>query len=55
MFKRHRFPVGIILLCDRWYCKYGILYRDLREMMQEHGVEDRILKQAILCCLHEAR
>jgi transposase, IS6 family len=23
----------------RWYCKYGITYRDLAEMMQERGVE----------------
>jgi len=23
----------------RWYCKYGISYRDLEEMMLERGVE----------------
>ena len=28
----------IILLCVRWYCKYGIRYRDLAEMMQERRV-----------------
>jgi transposase-like protein len=39
IFKRRRFPVAIILLCVRWYCKYGISYRDLAEMMQERGVE----------------
>jgi IS6 family transposase len=39
LFKRRRFPVEIILLCLRWYCKYGISYRDLAEMMQERGVE----------------
>jgi len=38
MFKRRRFPVEIILLCVRWYCKYGISYRDLVEMMEERGV-----------------
>jgi transposase-like protein len=38
LFKRRRFPVEIILLCVRWYCKYGINYRDLAEMMQERGV-----------------
>jgi transposase-like protein len=38
LFKRRRFPVDIILLCVRWYCKYGISYRDLAEMMQERGV-----------------
>ena len=39
IFKRRRFPVEIILVCVRWYCKYGITYRDLAEMMQERGVE----------------
>jgi transposase-like protein len=39
LFKRRRFPAAIILLCVRWYCKYGISYRDLAEMMQERGVE----------------
>src|SRR5688500_108565 len=39
LFKRRRFPVEIILLCVRWYCKYGISYRDLAKMMQERGVE----------------
>ncbi|MGF9760151.1 IS6 family transposase [Microvirga sp. 0TCS3.31] len=38
LFKRRRFPVKIILLCVRWYCKYGISYRDLAEMMSECDV-----------------
>jgi transposase-like protein len=38
VFKRRRFPTEIILVCVRWYCKYGISYRDLAEMMQERGV-----------------
>ncbi len=38
MFKRRRFPVEVILPCVRWYCNYGISYRDLAEMMQERGV-----------------
>jgi transposase-like protein len=38
IFKRRRFAVEIILLCVRWYCKYGISYRDLAEMMSERGV-----------------
>ncbi len=37
LFKRRRFPVEIILLCVRWYCKYGLSYRDLGEM-SERGV-----------------
>ena len=39
MFKRRRFPVDMILVCVRWYCKYGISYRDLAERMQERGVD----------------
>ena len=38
VFKRRRFPIEVILVCVRWYCKYGISYRDLAEMMQERGV-----------------
>ncbi|MGF9763563.1 IS6 family transposase [Microvirga sp. 0TCS3.31] len=38
LFKRRRFPVEIILLCVRWYCTYGISYRDLDEMVSERGV-----------------
>jgi transposase-like protein len=38
IFKRRRFPIAIILLCVRWYCKYGISYRDLAEIMSERGV-----------------
>src|SRR6195952_1449203 len=39
MFKRCPFPVEIILLCVRWYCKYGISYRDFAEMVQARGVQ----------------
>jgi transposase-like protein len=38
LFKRRRFLIEIILLCVRWYCKYGISYRDLADMMSERGV-----------------
>jgi IS6 family transposase len=38
VFKRRRFPAEIILLWVRWYCRYGISYRDLEEMMAERGV-----------------
>ena len=38
LFKRRRFPVEIILLCVRWYCKYGISYRNLAEMMSERSI-----------------
>ncbi len=38
-FKWKHFQGEIILGCVRWYCKYGISYRDLEEMMVERGVE----------------
>src|SRR5512132_2002860 len=38
VFKRRWFPAEIVLLCVRWYCCYGISYRDLEEMMDERGV-----------------
>jgi len=34
-FKGRRFPTDIILVCVRWYCKYGIRYSDLEEVMSE--------------------
>ena len=40
-FKWKHFRGEIILGCVRWYCKYGISYRDLEEMMVERGVEAR--------------
>lgn len=39
LFKHRSFPAEIILLCVRWYCKYGVSYRDLAQMMQERGVD----------------
>jgi IS6 family transposase len=38
-FKWRHFQGDIILGCVRWYCKYGISYRDLEEMMLERGIE----------------
>jgi transposase-like protein len=29
-FKGRRFPTDIILVCVRWYCKYGVSYLRLR-------------------------
>ena len=37
-FKWRHFTGDIILHCVRWYCKYGISYRDLQEMMEERGL-----------------
>jgi transposase, IS6 family len=35
---RH-FQGELILQCIRWYCKYLISYRDLKEMMGERGLK----------------
>lgn len=37
-FKRHRFPPAIILLAVRWYCRYPLSYRDVRDLLAERGV-----------------
>ncbi len=38
-FKWRHYRGEIILGCVHWYCKYGISYHDLKEMMQERGVQ----------------
>lgn len=38
-FKWRHFQGGIILWAVRWYCKYGISYRELEEMLLERGVD----------------
>ena len=37
-FKWQHFQSVIILWAVRWYCKYGISYRGLEEMLLERGV-----------------
>jgi IS6 family transposase len=37
-FKWRHFEPTLILLCVRWYCRYQLSYRDLEEMMREHGL-----------------
>ena len=31
-------PQELVLWAVRWYCKYGISYRELQEMLAERGV-----------------
>jgi hypothetical protein len=37
-FNWRHFEGEIILWAVRWYCRYGISYRDLEQMMGERGV-----------------
>jgi len=38
LFKGHRFPRDVILLAVRWYCRFPLSYRDVRDLLEEHGV-----------------
>ena len=38
-FAGFRFPPKVILLAVRWYLRYGLLYRDVVELLAERGVE----------------
>jgi len=38
-FKGRHFTGDIILWAVRWYCKYGVSYRELAEMMEERGIK----------------
>lgn len=37
MSKGHQFDHSMILLCVRWYLAYGLILRELKEMMAEQG------------------
>ena len=38
IFAGRRYPKDVILWAVRWYCRYGVSYRDLEEMLTERGV-----------------
>ncbi len=42
-FKGRHFQRDIILWAVRWYCKYGISYRELQEMLAEREMQCRSL------------
>lgn len=37
-FKHHRFPREIILCTVRWYLRYPLSYRDVVDLLAEHGM-----------------
>ena len=37
-FKGRHFSGEVVLWAVRWYCRYGLSYRDLETMMAERGV-----------------
>ena len=34
-----RFPADVIVLAVRWYLRFGLSYRNVEELLAEHGVE----------------
>ena len=38
-FKRRRFPNDVIILAVRWYLRYALSYRDLKEILIERGIK----------------
>ena len=38
-FAGFRFPPDVILLTVRWYRRYSLSYRDLEELLAEHGID----------------
>jgi IS6 family transposase len=38
IFSGRHYPKDVILWAVRWYCRYGVSYRDLEEMLTEWGV-----------------
>ncbi|BDU41146.1 hypothetical protein [Vibrio nigripulchritudo] len=39
LLKHRRFKYDVAIRTVRWYCKYGISYRELEEMFREFGVQ----------------
>lgn len=37
-FKQHRFPKDVILLAVRWYCRYPLPYRDVRDLLAGRAI-----------------
>jgi putative transposase len=46
-FKGSRFERDVILWAVRWYVAYPVSYRQLEEMMEEHGVEGSYHAQSL--------
>ena len=38
-FKHHRFPPDVILCAVRWYCRFALSCRDVRDLLAERGIE----------------
>ena len=36
-FAGYRFPAEVIMLAVRWYLRFGLSYRDVKELLAERG------------------
>lgn len=39
LFKHHGFPPDVNLCAVRWYCRFALSCRDLRELLTERGIK----------------
>ena len=46
-FDGYRFPPDVILLAVRWYLRYGLSYRDVKELLAERGCGCRKFGRAV--------
>jgi len=44
-FKRRHFRGEVILWAVRWYCRYGISYRDLETMLDNAALKEVVRKK----------
>ncbi|AYV25079.1 IS6 family transposase (plasmid) [Vibrio mediterranei] len=55
IFKYRHFKYDFITWVVRWYCKYGISYRELEEVPNERGVNvdhDNLSMGSTICSTH---
>ncbi|AWG44308.1 hypothetical protein BEH_26345 (plasmid) [Priestia filamentosa] len=50
LFKWKHYQPDMILLPLRWYLRYNLSFRDVVEMMEEHGLS--IVHTMIMCWVH---
>lgn len=39
LFKHHRFPPDVILCAVRWYYRFALSCRDVRDLLAERGIQ----------------
>jgi transposase-like protein len=48
-----RYPSDVIVLAVRWYLRFGLSYRDVKELLTERGIEvDHVTIYRWCCASH---